>query len=305
MKHVQVVEKIRSHDTVVKLTLIKVLPITREVPIFCEDNETNRIKKCSDQECKTNNYSDNLFSKHKSANEKKLWDLLLSNKDQNNSSAQISRSLRIKQCLQKLSNHSQSTAKLFNDLSSNEVENFQVANAATKLCNLANQQQNNTFETLKFSKKFKSASNIYYSSSPKINFNDEDDEIYGLRGKLPKSPSSSALAHTITIGRRLKDNVMKLSIFNLFSASNKDLTSIQNSKSIETLDASGESVLNDISKPNVMLNISTNTSKSTKVKMLKKQKKIKKLEKLCLKHQLEKEKSDLSNPESDIMYKTI
>ncbi len=71
------------------------------------------------------------------------------------------------------------------------------------------------------------------SNIPKLNqapilFNKEDDEIYNDRDNLKfwhhlKSVKLPTLTNTITLGRKFKSNVLKMSIFNTFSAAQSDL----------------------------------------------------------------------------------
>ena len=331
-KHSQVVERIRSFDSIIKLTLVKVRHISREVAIFCDDNENNNIRKCSDQN-QIKKPQDFSIKINKSLNESNLWNIfsngIIPEQIVHTNSQPISKSLRIKQCLKKFSqpNSSRLSMQSFNMM--NDANSLMAANAATKLCNLANSQSNlmYAYDTSTLSKnssnskfsmsKFKSVGNLY--TSEKIQFNEEDDEISGRDGRSFWHDLKSPLANTITLGRRFKKSVMKLSIFNVFGAveKNDNLTNeaknsinsfINNSESakniqaqIHAFDADNSTYLDSFLASPIM---PVFNSRPTKVRILKKQKKLKKLEKMCQKLTEGNEKlKALDN--NDMMYKTI
>ena len=72
------------------------------------------------------------------------------------------------------------------------------------------------------------SSNIPKPHQSPILFNKEDDEIYNDRDNLKlwqhlKSIKLPTLTNTITLGRKFKSNVLKMSIFNTFSTTQNDL----------------------------------------------------------------------------------
>lgn len=265
-KHAQVVEAIRSMDTIVKLTLIKVKHIAKEMAIFCDEGENNNIKKCSDQ-------SD---SSVRTVNESNLWKIMSNN---NETIASKPKSLRIKECLQKWTKSNMNLSE--------ETSNWMLTNAAaTKLCHLA-QSQSNQFGAqdtlLKTSgenglgHKFKSMSNLYHLA-------EKFQSSHDLSHKLS---STHASINTITLGRRFKKNVMKLSIFNVFNGATKESGDVKETDSCQLS-------MKDESKS------SWTGIKPTKIRVLKKQKKLKKLERMCA-----ATGADLPNENQDLIYKTL
>lgn len=196
--------------------------------------------------------------------------------------------------------------------------------AANKLCNLAKNSTSNlplsthSFrdadltkpmeinKTQKFKGYFKSTNNINDNA---INFNDEDDEINDKENALfwqNLNKIKIPFTNTITLGRKFKKNVLKLSIFNSFSINTND--SGKQSKNMKTPDS--PSVDNKVEDSKLSYSPSMTQKLTaakppinlTKTKLLKKQKKMKELEKLGAKTS---DKSKLFSSLNPIIYKTI
>lgn len=223
-KHMQVVEKIRSQTNSVKLTLVSVKPIPKEVPIFCEDQERNRIKNCSDtgkstKESPVKFYSTGCFSTPQ-MNENHIW--WANQADEPQSAAP--KTPKLHQRFFRLP-HSSSKTSILNLNSADSA----ITNAAQKLCNLARGASNSIKQihvpdTVRLPASSKSVSNL--NTAEKIQFNEEDDEIctreeenalFWQSLKNIKTP----LTNTITLGRKFKKNVLKLNIFNSFLIPNQ------------------------------------------------------------------------------------
>lgn len=202
-KHAQVVDKIRSQVNSVKLTLINIRSIPKEIPIFCDDNENKKIKNCSDKlltntitpSCKKKIISTNFNSTNSAMNENNIgW----------NESETISKGQKIRQRFFRLPNSKTETRS--------KSPFVQMENNLNKLCNQIT-------DKIKNKNSFKSTSNLY--TDERIQFNDQDDEICSRENaafwenlKSIKTP----LTNTITLGRRFKRNVMKLNIFSSFNS---------------------------------------------------------------------------------------
>jgi hypothetical protein len=333
-RHAQVVERIKSHhhSCSVKLTLVRARPISREVAIFCgEDNEANNIRKCSDLVEQKSNPSKPISTK--SLNERKLWNMLASKnktsqQQQSSSSEQavVPKSLRIKQCLmQKLSASSSKKDRYSQQLDLLDDANGSMLTATTKLCDLASSQSNLlfAFETVmnpkdtataghKLSNKFKSVSDLLSSNESTARFVTTNRGGQSVKSAGSRKWSSSPLTSTITLGRRFKANVMKLSIFNVFGPQPPSPTTPlpspkpANESAIVAMNEEDESSLfkelfEDVAAAAAAVKTSSGGVKSTKVRILKKQKKLKKLEKLFQEQSCEA----AAAAESEMIYRTI
>ncbi len=224
-----------------------------------------------------------------------------------NESQSIPKSLRIKQCLQKFTHSKSSSKSQMRMLSSfqNDTNNTNAANAATKLCNLASSQSNLLFafdidptpKTTSKLSKFKSVSDLF-------NTNGNTDSKSDFIDHFESSSKGSLKTSTVTLGRRFKKNVMKLSIFNVFAAAAKEDESLRMGDSnIQNTLTDDSSVFKELfeTSENVFgqsaINTASNTQKSTKVKILKKQKKLKKL--------MQEKQLQAETTENDMMYRTI
>jgi DNA phosphorothioation-dependent restriction protein DptG len=162
-----------------------------------------------------------------------------------------------------------------------------VTNAANKLCNLAKSSSSvsRIVRSTSPTKLGYSTNNQNYHKSinniDAIYFNKESDEVDGEQAALwqnLKSISKFPFTNTITLGRRLKKNVRKLSIFNTFSVHEAKKPNEVQPQIGETKDFLDED--HQISQlPPLPSNFSKSNINVTN-KMLKKAKKLKKLEKL-------------------------
>ncbi|CAF0715873.1 unnamed protein product [Brachionus calyciflorus] len=303
-KHAQVVAKIRSQITSVKLTLISVRQIPKEIPIFCQDNEFNKIKNCSDKienaimtpSSRKKILSNNFNTTEPSLVENHIW----WNKE-NDKKPSSPKTERQKQRIFKLPQNSTKSHTRSKSPFINFVENNIVTSTASKLCNLARNTSSNLHEKHsrpKLASLFMSTNNLYAQNIG----SDKEDEvkensIFWDNLKSIKTP----LTNTITLGRKFKKNVLKLSIFNTFNNNsgngNENKDEIDKSK-----DANSENEHISISNANKMPPLPPNVNCTVKLAKTKKKNKIKELMKLT---QNDTEKLLLGNNKNDIIYKTI
>lgn len=281
-KHSDVVSRIRSQQTSVKLTLLNCKTIPREVPIFCEDNQNNKIKNCFDKSentilspssCKKI-LSNNFNSDEPGLIENHIW---------------WNKAERIKKNVTKSEKPRQRIFKMPNGFSSTRSKspffNFFENNFVTnKICNIVENSSNNLNQKCsknKLNNFFKSTNNL--SSQKSDDFKDSKDNIaFWNNLKSIKNP----ITNTITLGRKFKRNVLKLNLFNNINEAN-----IQNSS--QKLDIN--------IPPNYKIPpLPTNTS-SVKCKKLRTKNRLKELDKLSnnVKDNLK------TNKKNEIFYKTI
>ena len=144
-----------------------------------------------------------------------------------------------------------------------------VLDAANKLYNLA--KTTGSTVNVNSSVSRKSTNNL---SMPPIQFTNEDDEIISDKESLLFWQNLKSLkipfTNTITLGRKFKRNVLKLSIFNSFSNSISNLNQSSNKCEKLVVEAAEEETPVASIKPNVSY---------SKNKLLKKRKKLKEMEK--------------------------
>lgn len=266
-------EKIRSNPYIVKLTLVNIHEFSREVPIYCDESQTvketnmiNEIESIRKKNVETATPTGKtIYSSYINSNQNdnyitKKFSHLIENSTP---------SASIRQRLFKSSKLTNFPAVPSTVNSSSNL----VLDAANKLYNLAKTtgstvNLSNTESSVPTLNTYKSERyNVSINSSEPIQFNTEDDEIddkenllFWQNMKSLKTP----LTNTITLGRKFKRNVLKLSIFNSFS----NLHDKAPSKS--TLDTNENTEAVPEIKP---------TPSYSKNKLLKKRKKLKELEK--------------------------
>lgn len=190
--------------------------IPREIPIFCEDNINNKINNCYD---KTENailspssckkiLLNNFNSDEADVIDNHIW----WNKPEKNKK-NFSKTDKLKQRIFKFPNgiHSiRSKSPFVNIIEKNLVTN--------KICNTVENNSNILGEKCsryKFNNLFKSSNNLYAS---KYDHSNEAKENIAFWENLKsiKGP----ITNTITLGRKFKKNVLKLSLFNNFNETN-------------------------------------------------------------------------------------
>lgn len=310
------------------MTLISAKPIPREVPIFCDDNQNNKIKNCSDTPI-NNTISGSSLLKKKifpsslTINENHKW------WNSDNSTQNTPKTQRLRNLF-----------KLTNERPPITSENPNVADAMNKLCNLAMENStkgstanipsayNRSISRGSSKNKAKNASSTKLFSSSyldeKINFNEEDDEINEKLWNNLKS-SKFPFTNTITLGRRFKKNVLKLSIFNSFNINTTNTkeadvkivspttsTNLKENKTNSNSPASPQANTNNntatsptsTTNPNNLLRKPTNIS-SSKNKLLKTKKKLERIIDAANNHKIQSDtKNQIMSPNPNI-YKTI
>ncbi|RNA32588.1 isoform A [Brachionus plicatilis] len=227
-KHGEVVSKIRSQLTSVKLTLLSCKTIPREVPIFCEDNQNNKIKNCCDKtesavlsptSCKKI-LSNNFNSDEPDLIENHIW----WNKFESEKKS-FAKSERLRQRIFKLPNgmHSTRCKSPFVNL----IENNFLTN---KICHAAKNGSNNLEEKCsryKLNNLFRSTNNLCPQKQDQSKDTKENIVFWTNLQSSIKTP----LTNTLTLGRKFKKNVLKLSLFNNFNSNEAD--NINESKNLD------------------------------------------------------------------------
>lgn len=296
------------------------------MPIFCDDAEKNKLRNCSDQHIvnKPEPAAKMISSpKSGSANEKHQWwkptmTFIESTSEQTQPSPP--KTPKLHQRLFRLPNTSSKT-----NTPIHMPLNDSFSNAANRLCNLARGasssiKQQTTDWTTTFTKKSassastsKSVQNLNNVFDNKIQFNEEDDEISNRENQVfwqSLKNLKTPFTNTITLGRKFRKNVLKLNIFNSFSANSGIIppSNVYDSSTtkldVNNTDEPPVKLKNakDDDDDDVQLKMiptlppQTPRSKHAKIKLTRKQKKLNKLE---TQHLLD------SGQANQLVYKTI
>lgn len=169
------------------------------------------------------------------------------------------------------------------------------SNAANRLANLVKQQTNDwTKSAFRRQASSKSVQNLPDAVAlEKIQFTEEDDEISNRENQLFWQSLKNLkvpFTNTITLGRKFRKNVLKLSIFNSFSANHGSNDDSANDSSGTAQNKELQETATGCLPPPPP---STPNSKRAKLRLLRKQKKLNKLE------------TEQANDSNQLLYKTI
>ncbi len=326
LRHNQVVERIRSYSHAIKLTVVCARELTREFYTPCENEDPKTTSANMEDELesiKMNNvdvlpslngkttYSDFLNKSANHQNDSYLSKKFISLIEQTTTPKTSIRKRLFKNS--KLSGFATNGPVVVPPIMENKINTPSILDAANRLYNLAK----NTTSTVNLSvtevgstptlRSFK-RSMINLNSTVPIQFNLEDDEIANKENvqflknlKSLKTP----FTNTITLGRKFKRNVLKLSIFNSLSGSNSNLSNGGDKIGSETV-GGDKTVTEHVTADSV---IKQNLSCS-KNKQLKKKKKLEKTTmEIFKKMAAEKEKMEASSCQlqnkRSFIYKTL
>jgi len=328
-KHVQVVEKIRSHTNTVKLTLISIQPLSKDPSTLNEVHQNKDKMSFQFQERPVIVESEKNVENKTQPSKTTKPIIVQSSKTIGPAAGSKSQKLR-----HRFFRLPESTAGLSKCAADTFLENDNAAIAASKLASLA---KSSNIPHLSFSFRdknsvilsnsknlfsksrnnvsiFKSTTTLNHNESEPIAFNKEDDEIIDKENALFWNNLKSLktnFTNTITLGRKFKKNVLKLNIFNSFSLNNNNAQNSTKSqpKSATNLD---NGVLSPKLNDETMSSALIHTKPPVNPKLLKKQKRLKELEK-CLMNISNKDKILLktcnntseASTEKSLIYKTI